>query len=88
MRTTLTIEDRIAQELRERARRTGKPFKQVVNEALRTGLTRLEQPESEPYRLEPASLGSPRSGIDLDKTLALSEGLEDEALVSKMEQRK
>lgn len=88
MRTTLNIEDRIVQELRDQARRTGRPFKQVVNEALRAGLIKLEEPEPEPYRLKPASLGPPRFGVDLDKALALAEGLEEEAIVSKMEQRK
>ena len=38
MRTTLTLDEQIAKALKEVAHRTGKPFKQVVNEALRAGL--------------------------------------------------
>jgi len=38
MRTTLTLDEDVAAKLTEEARRTGRPFKRVVNEALRTGL--------------------------------------------------
>jgi len=38
MRTTLTLDDELWRRLRERARRTGRPFKEVVNEALAVGL--------------------------------------------------
>jgi hypothetical protein len=38
VRTTLTLDDDVAVQLREQARKTGKPFKEIVNEALRTGL--------------------------------------------------
>ncbi|HDJ85757.1 MAG TPA: DUF2191 domain-containing protein, partial [Chromatiales bacterium] len=35
VRTTLTIDDQIIAAIKETARRSGKPFKQVANEALR-----------------------------------------------------
>jgi len=38
MRTTLTLDDDVAMALHERARRTGRSFKDVVNEAVRRGL--------------------------------------------------
>ena len=41
MRTTLTIEDRIARDLKKLAHRSGKPFKVVVNETLQAGLEAL-----------------------------------------------
>lgn len=41
MRTTLTIEDSLAELLKKQAHETGKPFKQVVNEALRAGLEQV-----------------------------------------------
>lgn len=88
MRTTLTIEDRIAQELKALARRSGKPYKQVVNEALRAGLMRLAHPEPRPYRLKPASLGQARAGFDLDKALDLADRLEDESVRAKLEHRR
>ncbi|MDZ7811368.1 MAG: type II toxin-antitoxin system VapB family antitoxin [Arhodomonas sp.] len=45
MRTTLTIEDRLAEELKRAAHSSGKSFKQIVNEALRAGLRR-ERPSA------------------------------------------
>ncbi len=39
MRTTLTLDDEIADALRERARLLNISFKQVVNEALRRGMS-------------------------------------------------
>lgn len=89
MRTTLTIDDRIAAALKRRALETGKSFKAVVNEALQAGLEASHTlPRARPYRVEPVSLGEPRPGIDLDKALRLAGELEDEELARKMELRK
>ena len=88
MRTTLTIEDSIVSELKKRALETGKPFKQVVNEALLAGLRQKPVSKSHAYRLKPASLGSPSAGVDLDKALRLADELEDVSLRDKLEQRK
>jgi hypothetical protein len=88
MRTTLTIEDTLASELKKRALETGKPFKQVVNEALRNGLQQKAMPKSRAYRLKPASLGAPLAGVNLDKALLLADELEDLSLRAKLEQRK
>ncbi|HUO85623.1 MAG TPA: DUF2191 domain-containing protein [Thermoanaerobaculia bacterium] len=89
MRTTLTIDDHLARDLKEIAHRSGKSFKVVVNEALQAGLIAgggRRRPK--PYRLDPASLGEVRGDIDLDKALALADSLEDEALAGKIEQNK
>lgn len=89
MRTTLTIEDRIARELKQVAHRSGKPFKVVVNETLQAGLAAAQEPRKpKRYRLRAVSLGAVRAGVDLDKALSLADSLEDEQLVNKMEQRK
>ena len=89
MRTTLTIEDRIARDLKQIAHRSGKPFKVVVNETLRAGLAVAEErPKPKKYRLRTASLGGVRRGVDLDKALSLADTLEDEELLQKMELRK
>jgi len=40
MRTTLTLDDDVAEKLRTVAHQTRRSFKQVVNDALRTGLER------------------------------------------------
>lgn len=54
MRTTLTLDDDVAVKLRAAARR--RPFRVVVNEALRAGLAALERPTArrEPYRCQQA----------------------------------
>lgn len=38
MRTTLTIDDDLAVEIKRRVRRTGAPFRDVVNDLLRAGM--------------------------------------------------
>jgi hypothetical protein len=89
MRTTLTIEDRVARDLKELAHRSGKPFKVVVNEALRAGLAATQMPRKpKRFRLRPASLGRVLPGIDLDKALAIAEMLEDQEIKRKLELRK
>jgi len=88
MRTTLTIEDQLAQDLKRTAQATGKPLKQVVNEALRAGLRSIESPPARPYRLEAAALGQPRAGVDLAKALRIADALEDEGLATELEQRR
>lgn len=83
LRTTLTIEDRIARELKRLALRSGKSFKVVVNETLQAGLAAAARKPLKPkrYRVRPASLGAVRAGVDLDKALGLADSLEDEHLV-------
>lgn len=78
MRTTLTI-DRDLAALIEQARRNGKKsLKQIINEALRLGLTlSIKKPKgSRPYKTMPLSLGRCLIGNvdDISEVLAVSEG--------------
>ena len=53
MRTTLTIDDDLARELREKAHKSGAPFKEVVNKAIRAGLEHIDKPRQiKPYKLQ------------------------------------
>ena len=88
MRTTLTIDDQLLENLKGAALRAGKPLKQVVNEALRLGLENLDKPAARPYRIEPVSMGPPRADIDLDKALQLADALENDAIGQKLAQRR
>lgn len=89
MRTTLTIDDRIAAALKKTSHQSGKPFKQVVNETLQAGLnSKQARPKARRYRLTPASLGGAFPGTNLDKALALADSLEDEELGRKLTLRK
>ena len=73
MRTTLTLDDDIAALLKKEVRRSGEPFKQVVNRFLRLGLTASNPPTRKPFRVTPINLGLPR---DFDKVEDLLEYLE------------
>jgi hypothetical protein len=88
MRTTLTLDDRIAKALKTLAHRSGKPFKQIVNETLQSGLAVRKTSIPRPYRLKPASLGGVLPGVDLDRALRLAAALEDEEIARKLDLRK
>ncbi len=89
MRTTLTIDDELAQTLKELAYRSGKSFKDVVNETLRAGLTgKKALPSARPYRIRPSSLGGVMPGIDLNKALQVADALENEEIARKLDLRK
>ena len=77
MRTTLTLEDDVAARLRAEARRTGRPFKTVVNEALRAGLLqkRLSRPKQQ-FTVESHKFGGLHPGVSLDNIGELLERIE------------
>ncbi len=79
MRTTLTLDDDVADALRERARLLDMPFKQVVNDALRHGLSpgAEEDPRTE-YRLVP-NQSAIAPGIDPLKLNQINDRLDAEA---------
>ena len=89
MRTTLTLDEQIAKALKSAAHRSGKTFKQVVNETLRAGLTAGDRPvKARTYRIRPVSLGGAMPGIDLNKALSLADALDDLEIARKLAQRK
>ena len=88
MRTTLTLDPDVASALKRLARESERPFKQIVNEALRAGLASRRTPRRKRYRLIPRSLGGVRPGFNLDKALQLAAALEDEEIARKLELRK
>jgi len=77
MRTTLTLEDDLARRLKQLARTTGRSFKEVVNAAIRMGLSVGDgpAPEQEPFRVDPKACGF-RSGIDPTRLNQLYDDLE------------
>jgi len=74
-RTTLTLEDDVADRLRERARATGMPFKSLVNEALRAGLEHMANRKTTPFRVQAHDLGL-QPGLELDDVAGLIERVE------------
>jgi len=59
VRTTLTLDDDVAALLNKEVRKSGEPFKEVVNRALRTGLTAATKPVRKPFVVKPMKLGLP-----------------------------
>jgi hypothetical protein len=59
VRTTLTLDDDVANLLNKEARKSGEPFKQVVNRFLRLGLTAGKRPVRKPFVVKPIKLGLP-----------------------------
>jgi plasmid stability protein len=79
MRTTLTLDEDLAKELKERARRRGESFKDVVNATLRKGLQSGEKAASRLPRFEvmPKACGF-RRGVDVLHLNQLNDELEME----------
>jgi len=59
VRTTLTLDDDVAALLKKEVRKSGEPFKQVLNRYLRLGLIASKQPARKPFRVKPFNLGLP-----------------------------
>lgn len=80
MRTTLTLDEDIAQRLQAESRRTGRSFKEIVNEYLRMSLAQSRALKSmSPFRVVAADLGGPAGSGSYDNIEALleeSEGVE------------
>jgi len=68
MRTTITLDEDVAAKLRAEARKSGRPFKQVVNDAIRTGLAAGRQARKlPPFVINEEHLFRLRSGFDYTK---------------------
>ena len=76
MRTTLTLDDDVAEKLKEEMRRGGATFRDTVNSCLRRGLD-APQPEdlARPFRVEARRLGL-RPGVQLDDIAGLLDSLD------------
>lgn len=77
MRTTLTLDPDVAAKAKLSATKLGRPFKDVINDALRIGLDAvMKPPATKPYRTKPRPLGL-RQGFSYDniaELLARAEG--------------
>lgn len=78
-RTTVTLDEDVAAKLRAEVRRSGKPFKQTLNEALRRGLLERGRRDRRPaFRVRARDLGRVRPGLSLDDIGGLLDRLEGE----------
>ena len=82
MRTTLTIDDDLAGILRRKSRELDKPFKELVNTALRTGLAENFGTKRHKVVVRPHDFGASH-GIDMHRLNQLSDELEVEDYLRK-----
>ena len=72
----MTLDEDVAARLRAESRRSGRSFKETVNETLRVGLARRRPPAPGPrFRVKARPMGL-RAGLSLDCTSALLEEIE------------
>jgi hypothetical protein len=73
VRTTLTLDEDVAAKVQQESRRSGEPFKQVVNRLLRAGLHSQSHLGSlPPFKVKPRNMGL-RPGLNLDDVWGLIE---------------
>lgn len=87
MRTTLTLEPDVEGLIRETVYRSGKTFKQAVNDAVRAGLAPTQARATPPAPFTFPTYGQGRPLVDVTKALALAADLEDQATLAKLVQR-
>jgi len=88
MRTTVTIDDDVAQRLRDAMHRRRTNFKEALNTALRRGLANTSpQPARKRFIVKGPFLGRIQPGIDPAGFNKLADQLEDEAILAKLRRR-
>jgi hypothetical protein len=77
MRTTITLDEDVAAKLTSLARRTGRAFRDVVNDTLRRGLARpASVSPRQPFTVKARDLGARRPGLTLDRVADLVDQIE------------
>lgn len=75
MRTTLTLDEDVRAKLEAEMRRTGRSFKETVNETLRIGLTASRPKAATPFKIQARDLGA-RPGFNFDNIEELLDQIE------------
>ncbi len=86
MRTTVTLDPDVEKILRTAMRERGLSFKEVLNDAVRSGLAKSKSPASKPFVIPTFAMGEPL--FRWEKALAFADALEDEEIIRKMALRK
>jgi hypothetical protein len=77
MRTKLTLDDDVAAKLTAESRRSGRPFREIVNKTLRCGLaSRRGAPRRQSFKITARDLGDLKPGLSLDNVAELIEHVE------------
>jgi hypothetical protein len=77
LRTTLTLDDDVAANLKTEAQRAGRPFREIVNETLRRGLERRRTTaQRRTFKVTARDLGNLKPGLSLDNIAEVIEHVE------------
>ncbi len=87
MTTTVTLDPDVEVMPRSTMRQRGLTFKEVLNEAIRTGLSRHKPRTKAKFRQKTFSMGSEQL-FRWDKALAGADAIEDDDLAGKLSSRK
>jgi len=85
MRTTVTLDPDVEALLRRAVRERGEPFKQVLNAAIREGLSGPRRKAANRFKQPTFNMGRPL--VDLTKALSLAGELEDAEAVDRVRRR-
>lgn len=78
MRTTLNLDGDVLDRARSLASQLGKPFRLIINEAMRSGLNTMDKLKaSKIYRMPSRNMGL-RPGVNLDNVGELLEQIEEQ----------
>jgi predicted transcriptional regulator len=88
MRTTLRIDDDLAQKLKDLAHKEDISFGRMLNRVLRTGLAAGKPRGRSRRRFRQATFDMGMASVNLDKALALAGAIEDEETARKLVLRK
>ncbi|MCU0314057.1 MAG: type II toxin-antitoxin system VapB family antitoxin [Solirubrobacteraceae bacterium] len=78
MRTTITIDDDLLREAKQRAAAEGRTLSDLVGEGLRERLARHEAPPPRPFRLVTFGGRGLRPGVDLSSNAAVLDLLDED----------
>jgi len=88
MRTTVDLDPDLLERLRVESARRRVSFKDLLNRAIRAGLSSPDHRRPKPYSLPVVKMGRVREGVDLDAALHVAERLEAAEVARKIDRRK
>lgn len=71
MRTTISIDDHLLDEVRRRAAERGQTISQVIEDSLRESLLRRDERPREAFRISTFAAGGYQPGVNLDDNASL-----------------
>jgi hypothetical protein len=72
IRTTVTLDDDVVEQVKQASRARGKSFRETLNELIRARLLSAQKSPRRAYRLKPSNMGL-RPGLNCDNIEALLE---------------